>query len=565
MQGKKSRKCIFFPHVFNDICFQNYRKQKLVGKWVNLQQINTTKQSRSLSLLSNMGTMLTYVLYLVAILVFGITKQCVSKDILVQTKVGNFVGIEDSILLDNRIKTVTKFLGIPYAETTAGVNRFEKPIPKKVFNGTFYAKTFGPSCWSMYSDKNSQGLSEDCLSLNIYVPGSLDNTQTQMSVMVWIYGGSFVYGSSKRYKAEALSTFGDVIVVTVNYRMEMFGFLRSNDGRLIGNQGLWDQHLAFKWVHDNIASFHGDRDNITIFGESSGGVSVMLQALYPGNKGLFQRVISESGTAFEYWSVYGPNARKIISKLSCTQGDRIMCLKQKSALEIQSVQWLVNYGPVVDGDFLVEMPTDIVFGNNSKSAEARKFFASLDVLTGMCRYDGALYILDIWPFNELKSKNNVTMTRKLFSDTVIPKLVDDLYNIKNARTKMAVVDAIKFEYTDWTDPDNADKRLANAIRMTSEATFYAAVIKTLHGHSTFNNGSSYFFEFAVNTTTHLWSSPPSWAPGKRNELFFSPQKMFILPLKSQKRPSSTLFIYKIQVNPIHTILKYGNYYDFMDR
>lgn len=94
------------------------------------------------------------------------------------------------------------------------------------------------------------GFSEDCLSLNSYVPHALKSNDL-MPVMIWIHGGGFVQGAASNYPSEVLSSFGNVIVVTVNYRVAMFGFLQDTNGDFPGNQGLWDQHLAIKWVHDN--------------------------------------------------------------------------------------------------------------------------------------------------------------------------------------------------------------------------------------------------------------------------------------------------------------------------
>jgi len=109
--------------------------------------------------------------------------------------------------------------------------------------------------------------------------------------MVWLHGGGFVCGSSDMYDGAYLAAHGQVVVVTVNYRLSVFGFLSTEDASSTGNNGLWDQHLAIKWVHDNAVAFGGDPSRVTLFGESAGGANVMFQALYVGNKGLVHRVI----------------------------------------------------------------------------------------------------------------------------------------------------------------------------------------------------------------------------------------------------------------------------------
>ncbi|KAH3729758.1 bile salt-activated lipase-like [Dreissena polymorpha] len=109
----------------------------------------------------------------------------------------------------------------------------------------------------------------------------------------------------------------------------MFEFVQSTDGKLPGNQGLWDQHLGIKWVHDNIKAFTGNPNDVTIFGESAGGASVVYQALYPGNQGFFQRVIAQSGSALAYWASHElPNAEAFITKKGCNQApDSLECLR----------------------------------------------------------------------------------------------------------------------------------------------------------------------------------------------------------------------------------------------
>ena len=113
---------------------------------------------------------------------------------------------------------------------------------------------------------------EDCLTLNVYVPvaNSVDGYDDNIPVMVFIHGGGFMCDSALPYVSDVLSAYGNVIVVTFNYRLSIWGFLSTEDVNARGNYGLWDQHLAIKWVHDNIESFGGDPKRITIFGESAG-------------------------------------------------------------------------------------------------------------------------------------------------------------------------------------------------------------------------------------------------------------------------------------------------------
>ena len=120
--------------------------------------------------------------------------------------------------------------------------------------------------------------------------------------MVWIYGGAFVIGQSSIYSAENLTLVSDTILVTFNYRLSAFGFLSTRNSRYPGNLGLWDQLLALQWIQGQIADFGGDPNRVTIFGNSAGALSSLLHSLYPGSRGLFHRLIAQSGSPVCPWS-----------------------------------------------------------------------------------------------------------------------------------------------------------------------------------------------------------------------------------------------------------------------
>ncbi|XP_013779866.1 acetylcholinesterase-1-like [Limulus polyphemus] len=139
-------------------------------------------------------------------------------------------------------------------------------------------------------------ISEDCLYLNIWAP----KTPTLKPVLVWIHGGGFNTGSSTNdiYDGTTLTAFGDVIVVSMNYRIGVLGFFSAGTEDAPGNMGLHDQYLALLWVKNNIFAFGGDPDKITIFGESAGAVSVSLHLVSPQSRGLFNRAILQSGSFY---------------------------------------------------------------------------------------------------------------------------------------------------------------------------------------------------------------------------------------------------------------------------
>jgi len=202
--------------------------------------------------------------------------------------------------VDGSTVQLWKFLGIPYAEPPVVDLRFQKPVPKANMTEPLLVQKYGTECIQVrMASETSTPTSEDCLFLNIYAPYTTEN-EDPLAVMIWIHGGGYVSGSADTYVGDILAARGNVIVVTLNYRLAVLGFLNMGDGH--SNFGLWDQHLAIQWVHYNIEAFGGDKDRVTIFGESAGAGSVIYQGLYPGNRGLFKRIIAESGTASAPWS-----------------------------------------------------------------------------------------------------------------------------------------------------------------------------------------------------------------------------------------------------------------------
>ncbi len=213
----------------------------------------------------------------------------------VQTPNGTLVG--------NATETGRQFLGVPFAEAPVGDLRWMSPQPIDAVRETRIAQDFGADCvqpvdgWNFNpSPGDEMKGSEDCLFLNIYTPRA---TLEDLPVMVWIHGGGFVTGSGREYDGHILAETQDVIVVTINYRLGALGFLSHPAlGDAAGNFGLLDQQMALRWVERNIASFGGDPENVTVLGESAGGVSVCAHLAVPGSAGLFDRAIIQSGPCF---------------------------------------------------------------------------------------------------------------------------------------------------------------------------------------------------------------------------------------------------------------------------
>jgi para-nitrobenzyl esterase len=211
---------------------------------------------------------------------------------------------------------VWSYSGIPYAASTAGRLRWRPPQPPAPWAGVRRSDRFGPvapqssTAFELALGGESDERSEDCLTLNIWTPGP---DGARRPVMVWIHGGSFVSGSGSLglYRGGTLAREGDVVVVTINYRLGLLGFLAHPalaeegqtwlDGREwqgFGNWGLADQVAALHWVQEHVASFGGDPQNVTVFGESAGGMSISALLAVPEARGLFHRAIVQSGPPY---------------------------------------------------------------------------------------------------------------------------------------------------------------------------------------------------------------------------------------------------------------------------
>ena len=275
------------------------------------------------------------------------------------------------------------YLGIRYANPPLGSLRFAPPTPYTYENNKWYDSTkFGSACLqndsaivNVIPDFNFDitNQSEDCLFLNVYRP--VMNTSSAYPVMVFIHGGSFVFGSSSQnqYIADNMMNSSQVIVVTLNYRLGPLGFISLSDyGIDNANFGIMDQILALKWVQNNIGSFGGDPSKVTIFGESAGAISVCLHLMIEESYPLYQNIIIESGSCAQigfFPSVYKSTkqTKDLLSKVSCTS---VECLRTISANDIinalPNFQDLKGYlwVPIVDKVLLIDQPRTLIKNEN---------------------------------------------------------------------------------------------------------------------------------------------------------------------------------------------------------
>ena len=251
---------------------------------------------------------------------------------------GTFVGTEEN--------GVASWLGIPYAKPPVGERRFKAPEYVDESDRVFEARYYGKGAYGSlgYGDCIQKVMSEDCLYLNIWV--NADDKTEKKPVMVWIHGGAYVVGSGSQISysgANLVQKQSDIIMVNINYRLNMYGFMDfssvpgGENFKTAPCNGLLDQAMALKWVHDNIAAFGGDPDNVTIFGQSAGGGSVSILPVMKEANRYFQKIIAQSGSTGLAFPVDCDSAqgktKALLEYTGCKTMDDIMALSEEALQE----------------------------------------------------------------------------------------------------------------------------------------------------------------------------------------------------------------------------------------
>lgn len=269
---------------------------------------------------------------------------------------------------------ISIFKGIPFAQPPVGNLRWKAPAPVKNWDGVRKANQFGPRAMqkALYGDMSfrSNGVSEDCLYLNVWTPAKKSNEK--LPVLVYFYGGGFAAGdgSELRYDGESLSRKG-IVAVTVNYRLGVFGLLAhpelSNETTYhgSGNYALLDQNAALHWVRNNIENFGGDPKRVTIAGESAGSISVSAQMASPLSKSLIAGAIGESGAMI--YPTYAPVSLQrgeelglnFMKKTGALSLEALRAMSAEDLLELSSQKEVPRFPATVDGYIFTKLPVDI--------------------------------------------------------------------------------------------------------------------------------------------------------------------------------------------------------------
>ncbi|NWJ45979.1 MAG: carboxylesterase/lipase family protein [Chloroflexi bacterium] len=372
-------------------------------------------------------------------------------DLVVNTKYGAVRGVS----IDN----VVAFKGIPYAAPPFGANRFKTPQPVVAWDGVRDTSNYGPTVIkppyfppfdSLFVEPQYPG--EECLNLNIWTP---DLGQARLPVYVWVHGGAFANGSNAvpAYDGAKFARDG-IVCVVINYRLGADGFLFLDDG--ISNLGILDQVTALRWVQENIRAFGGDPENVTIGGESAGSFSVTTLLSMPLTKGLFRRVIAQSGAGHHVLStgtakrVGGYLADKLgvaptREAIAAVSFEKLVMAQARLSGEVfanpNPAVWgevagnVMPFEPVVDGDIIPARPIDGLFAGAG---------AGVDLLVGTNTEEYRLFMV---PNNSIAYINDTFLSRAIMAYGL--PLHETLFTYKEKRPEASAGELLEAIATDW--------------------------------------------------------------------------------------------------------------------
>lgn len=346
-----------------------------------------------------------------------------------------------------RQNDILHFRGVPYAQPPIGELRFMAPRKPEGSANLLDATQFPNRCVQAPGGIFGQVTgtpSEDCLYLNIVTPST---EGSHRPVMFWIHGGGFTQGSANEYDGSMLATQGDVVVVTINYRLGLLGFLNlssfGDEYEGSANNGMRDQVLALEWVRDNIADFGGNPENVTIFGESAGGASVLTLLATPSADGLYHKAIAHSPGTTE--TPPADHETGLLEQLNVEKDLVLEKLNSMSTVELQTLQEaLSDFGSAIDGVVVTRSPSEAIRDRGARG---------VPLIAGTNRDEGTFF----------------TALFKMFAPNAAADLVDGIARAVTAGADpQPFLDALRAEYPSADDMEILER--------TFDAMFFKAAL-----------------------------------------------------------------------------------------
>ncbi|CAL1534414.1 unnamed protein product [Lymnaea stagnalis] len=442
--------------------------------------------------------------------------KSIMGNVVVDTAYGPIRGVTYSSQYENLPnRWVNAYLGVPYAKTLEQYGsdwrekyRFHNPDEDPFWYGTYDATKHKPACPQMpWLVKETvwdfSEVAEDCLYLDIYTPNMTNESPSSSPnlypVLVFIHGGGFIMGASKQFPGIFLAE-RFIVVVVINFRLNALGFLSTGDRYSAGNYGMFDQIKAMKFIKNNIKSFRGNPNKITVMGHSAGAASVGMHLLSPRSVDLFNQAIMLSGSELSEWAVLSKAdafeyARRLCKQVGCPEVDSqqmVDCLRHYRSFEqIVNASALVAmlpgkignpWAPVVDGGivgvnyaFLPDPPGDL-------RRQIRQM--KVPVLAGMVRDEGAYFI------------PNLPNIIDGVTEPQFKNIIDEFIRYRDIDDPNAVFDAMSFQYTYWPQPKNYSFIRKELMEMMGDYMFGAALSETIRQQVQYSTVFLYVFEYS---------------------------------------------------------------------
>ncbi|XP_069103966.1 neuroligin-4, X-linked-like isoform X2 [Argopecten irradians] len=477
----------------------------------------------------------------------------------VKTQAGQYRGVLVEFPM-TQLRPVEAFNGIPYATLRGRKLRFIPPAsfirnrnklielsptngsvvcPQKKFDKKTFMKQMNDGSFRRVQRVMAQNHTrkEDCLSLSVYVPQIEWNDTTPLPVMVFVHGESYDIGTGNAYDGSVLASYGEVIVVTVNYRLGVLGFLSTEDNNANGNYALLDLLAVLTWLNSNIGEFGGDVKRITLFGHGYGAALVNLLLLSPMADDIaktmsptgqfFQRAILQSGSAFSSWATSVDPlscAKYFATNLNCSNFSNdtkslVTCLRAN-----KSAEDLVNNVPLPPKYYSCFAPTpapgEFIFPSKVEDLlKRRSTFSQAQVMFGVTKNEAYSFM------KQHELDHGISKERK---KQIIRTYVQNLFKFHRQK----IYEILDHQYSEWDRSQNDSTRLDNIMQMLSDGQYVAPLVRMAQEHA--KRADTYFYVFAYSTKSEKF---PEWSSGVHGDelpyVFGAPLVNGISPFPSE--------------------------------
>ncbi|OQR78769.1 neuroligin-1-like [Tropilaelaps mercedesae] len=493
--------------------------------------------------------------------------------------------------VSTRLREVEVFLGVPYAAPPTNRLRFHPPQPPASWEGERELTKMPPSCIQAFPNisggqeqlsarmstarlnylrkiqptVDDSNQNEDCLYLNIYVPAAPQMAESrQLPVFVVLSAGdSYLWGSGNHVDGSMTAAYSNVIVVSINYRLGVFGFLSSGSPSSSSNVGLQDQLIALRWLRANLGAFGGDRDKVTLAGAGRAAAMAHLLAINIRAADLFRRLVLVGGSALSSWAVCTDGLEQALllaHALGCKPNrsspnleSTMECFRERPADEIARASLALQvpdhlcgpFGPTPDGDMV---PLDVYEALHSESRQAS--FAKLDLIVGVTKWES------LQLFNDYQRVHGIEPT---FKERTLRTLIRNLY----VYHQNEIFFSVSNEYTNWSRGESSTLDvLQDTADALSDSTVVAPAIElaTLHSHLTsigkFQR-STHLFVFSYQSSSCDYSHLYSCTPGAEDAFNFLLGVPLIETLSNTNYSRQDAQVSELMLNYINNFLRTG--------